>query len=73
MTNLRHFRQEKELTQADMAKRLGISQPLLAQVELGDRKPYRKLLKKAAVILRIPYSALEPDLRQWKRKDYERN
>lgn len=63
-TNLEHFRKERGITKTELARQLGVSRPLVSQIALGIHKPYPKLLKKAAEILGVPYSALEADLRR---------
>jgi transcriptional regulator with XRE-family HTH domain len=63
-TNLRIFREKVGISQTELARKIGIARPLLAQVELGQRLPWPKLIKRAAQILDIPYSALEPDLKR---------
>lgn len=66
MTNLRIFREKLKISQKELAKHVNVSQPLLCQVERGDRRPWPALLRRASKALKIPYSALEPDLK-WER------
>lgn len=42
---LSSLRQKAELTQTELAKRAGISRSMVAQLEIGERKPSRKVLK----------------------------
>lgn len=37
--NVKRLRMEKDLTQAELAKLVGIAQPTLAQYELGNKVP----------------------------------
>jgi transcriptional regulator with XRE-family HTH domain len=64
VSNLRIFREKAGISQAELARRIGVSSPLLCQVEKGIRMAWPKLLRRAAEVLQIPYSALEPDLRR---------
>ena len=46
--NLRELRKEKNLTQAQLAKRLGVSKGTVAMWEVGQREPKFEMLKKIA-------------------------
>lgn len=51
MTALYQYRKEKGITQRELAKELGVSQPTITQYESGARKPDIVTLKKLAAIL----------------------
>ncbi len=47
------LRQKAKLTQTELAKRAGISRSMIAQLEIGDRSPSRKLLGKLCRVMAI--------------------
>lgn len=51
---IRKKREEKGISQNQLAKLLGISQPYMNQIETGSRNPTLPLLMKICVILEIP-------------------
>ena len=55
---LKELRRARGLTQKDLAKRAGINRSTLAQVEVGIRRPYPKMLAAAAKALRIQMNEL---------------
>lgn len=55
---IRKIREEKKITQKELAERLGTSQQNLAQYENGKRNPKIKTLQKIADALEIPVSEL---------------
>lgn len=56
--NLRKRRQELGLTQLDVAERLGVSRPYVAQVEAGESSPGLDLVEKFAQALDCPALSL---------------
>ncbi len=59
MSMLRAWREHKKLTQAEVAKRMGITQAALAQMEKPDARPRKATLKKFAEALEISIEQLE--------------
>lgn len=59
---IKTYRQELGLTQADLAKELGVTQGTLAQYETGRRRPKLETLKKIANGLCIPWTELCDDV-----------
>ncbi len=56
---LRRLRRRKGWSQARLAKRIGVSQPYLSQLERGaDRNPTLKVLQRLAKALKIPIADL---------------
>ena len=51
---IRKKREEKGISQNQLAKLLGISQPYMNQIETGSRNPTLPLLMKICAILEIP-------------------
>lgn len=51
MTALRKYRENKGLTQEQVAKELGVTASAVTQWESGARNPNIKILKKLALIL----------------------
>lgn len=49
--NIRRIREEKDLTQAFVAKQAGISQAMLCQIERGTKNPSLQIGKEIADIL----------------------
>jgi transcriptional regulator with XRE-family HTH domain len=58
---LQRFRAEAGLSQADVAKRMGVSAPSVSSWEKGRARPKRGRMAKLAAILRIQTSALLDD------------
>lgn len=53
------WREKKGLTQVALAKKAGITQPYLAQIESGERKnPSLATLQRLAKALRVPITKL---------------
>lgn len=48
---LHQLREEKGLSQIELAKRSGVSQPFISQIEKGERVPSVFIAKKIAVAL----------------------
>jgi len=56
---LKQWREEKHLTQAELAGKVGVSQTYIAKLESGDKKnPTLDLLKKIAKHLGVPVTEL---------------
>lgn len=51
--NLVRLRRKRNLTQADLAQMVGVSRSLIARVEAGWEKPYRKLRREIAKVLEV--------------------
>lgn len=49
--NIRRIRQERELTQAYVAERVGITQAMLCQIERGTKNPSIQVGKQIADVL----------------------
>ena len=49
--NIKKYRKKKGLTQRELSKQLGVTQPTITQYENGVRKPDIVTLKKLAAIL----------------------
>ena len=56
--SIRKLRIEKSLSQGELSKKCGLSQNSLSQIELGNKYPSSKNLKKICKILEIPESIL---------------
>jgi transcriptional regulator with XRE-family HTH domain len=59
--NVIRLRRERGLTQAELANRLGVSQPRIAEVEAGDANPRLITLSKIAHALGVSLSELLTD------------
>lgn len=57
-SNVRDLRNEKLLTQEELAKRAGVSQSLVARIEGGELCPSIKTLQKVADALGVEISRL---------------
>lgn len=57
-TQLYQARTQKHLTQAELAKKIGISQPALAAIEKGNGNPTLKTLQKLADALEVRLALL---------------
>lgn len=55
---IRAFRKLKGLTQADLAKSIGISLSILGEIERGNRMPNEKLIQKISETLDISVEEL---------------
>ena len=60
---IKHLREERELTQAALAKKVGVSRVHLANIESADsaghhRTPSLALLDKLAKVLKVPVADL---------------
>lgn len=54
--NLKKLRQEKQLTQAELAKKAGINTNYYARIERGEETPSLDTLKKLTKILKVKSS-----------------
>jgi transcriptional regulator with XRE-family HTH domain len=59
---LRKFRQENEISQSEMARRLGLSRSFLQRVEAGTRMPGPDVTRKINAETGIPEREIRPDL-----------
>lgn len=59
--NLKTKRQEKKMTQAQIAQKCGISQCAYSYYEIGKRSPKPEMLKKLAIILQCTVDELLAD------------
>jgi transcriptional regulator with XRE-family HTH domain len=55
---LRLLRTYHQLTQVELAKRLGISNSYLSEIESGDKPPQLDLLEKYSEIFKMPTSSI---------------
>ena len=55
---LRLLRTYHQLTQIELAKRLGISNSYLSEIEGGDKSPGMELLEKYAGVFKMPASSI---------------
>ncbi len=60
-TALQRARIEAEITQVELARRTGISQPRIAVLEAGAAKPSRQTAEKIAVALGLKPEKVFPD------------
>ncbi len=52
---IRTLRESRDLTQIDLAERIGVTQGYIAQLENGDRKnPTLRKLKRLSKVLKVP-------------------
>lgn len=58
---IKSARKAVPLTQAELGKKLNVSQSMIAQYEKGDRIPNDDTLQKIAAILEVPYYTLTED------------
>jgi transcriptional regulator with XRE-family HTH domain len=56
--NVYHLRTELRLTQTELASRIGVAQPRIAEIERGDANPRLDTLARLAHALDVPVSAL---------------
>jgi len=62
---IRKRREEKRLTQSDLALLVGVSQPTISQFEIGGFIPFEIQIKKITEILGISPWALNKELHQF--------
>jgi transcriptional regulator with XRE-family HTH domain len=53
---------EPKITQRELARILGVSNALIARIEIGDRTPSRELAEAWAQALRVEASVIFPDV-----------
>lgn len=58
MSKLREFRKSQSMTQADLAKRVGVKKPTISRIETGERVPSVGLIKR---IIAVSKGALTAD------------
>ncbi|MBT9281304.1 MAG: helix-turn-helix domain-containing protein [Hydrogenibacillus schlegelii] len=58
MTRLALVRRSRGIAQIELARRLGISATVIAQVERGDRRAYPKLRRSLSEAFGVPVEAL---------------
>lgn len=57
-SNLEKIRTERKMTQEELAKRVGVSQPAIAQYENGSTVPRMNIAIKIAEVLQISIESL---------------
>lgn len=60
-SNIKHMREIKRLTQAELARLSGVQAPILCHLEAGNREPALKTLLAIAKAMEIPLSYLLDD------------
>ena len=60
---LDEMRKEKNMTQAELAKRIGVAQNTISQVETGERRPSVELAKRIAGVLDFDWTRFYEDER----------
>lgn len=65
---LRELRQERLLTQRELAEKAGVSKATIVGIESGRIRPYPGTLRKLAEALEVPPSALAEHLRAPRRQ-----
>lgn len=68
MNRIKEIRQEKKLSQKDLAKKLNISQQAISLYEKGDREPKIETWNKLAMFFQVPTSylmGLSNDINGW--------
>lgn len=68
MNRIKEIRQEKKLSQKDLAKKLNISQQAISLYEKGDREPKLETWDKLAMFFQVPTSylmGLSNDINGW--------
>lgn len=53
MSELRRLRKNRGLTQAELARRVGVNQSLIASIELGYYRPYPRIRRRIAEVLGV--------------------
>lgn len=64
LTCVAEARGKKNLTQADLAQKLGVRQSTIARWEIGVRLPKRKFIKNLATELDLCESEIEEQIRE---------
>lgn len=52
--NVKHLRKRDELTQQQLAEKVGIKQPSIAAIEAGDASPSIDTIAKVAEVFQVP-------------------
>lgn len=71
MIALKYFREKANLTQAQLADKIGISRSALAMWETGKTEPDISTLKKISDILNVPVNHLLINVAEWDKTIYE--
>lgn len=71
MIALKYFREIANLTQAQLADKIGISRSALAMWETGKTEPDISTLKKISDILNVPVNHLLINVAEWDKTIYE--
>lgn len=58
LLQLRKFRNEKNMTQKELASRLGVRCNTVCQYEIGTREPNLKILKQMSIVLQCSLDEL---------------
>ncbi len=63
---IKKYREERKLTQKQLALRAGMSEPAIRNYELGNRTPSEKQIEKIALSLDVsPFAIANPDLESY--------
>lgn len=57
---LRAARERQRLTQAEVAVKLGLTQPTIHAIEAGDSLPKTRMLRRFAEVYRVPLASMIP-------------
>lgn len=69
MHKIQEFRKQQGLTQAELAKRSGLSEISIRKYENGDRTPKIETIRKIAAALHVTIGELNPDWSQFAPKE----
>lgn len=58
VTRLRQVRKARGMTQAQLAQKVGVTQPYIAAIEQGDRTPTREVVRRVAGVLNVQIGEL---------------
>lgn len=61
MSKVKELRDAKSLSQAELARRAGVSQRTISYLETGERAPSARVLFRLAKVLDVPPDAFETD------------
>lgn len=64
MSSFLFYREKMGITQSELAKKLGVTQPAIAQWENGVRKPDIYMLKKIADVLKCTTDELLEEIKE---------
>lgn len=57
---LRVIRKKDGYTQSSLARAVGLSKSYMSELENGHRRPNPGIIKRIAIVLKVPFSVLEP-------------